>query len=186
MGLDEDMYHPSKAYKLEKFGLSNDPDLKTPEQREELRQRLRNVCHYLFNESIEINGLKIWGSPYTPWISPKAGMGFQRDQEDLKEIWKNIPNDIDILLTHGPSKGYGDRNLVGMQCGCKYLIEKINEVKPQYHLFGHIHEGERVSYNDDTVFLNASTCNIRYQPIQEILTLYIKPKKLEEESTENE
>src|SRR5690606_2941656 len=54
----------------------------------------------LIDDGVEINGYKIWGSPVTPWFHSWAwnrGRG-----EDIKKHWDLIPNDTDLLLTHGP------------------------------------------------------------------------------------
>ena len=55
---------------------------------------------YLENSSVEIEGLKIWGSPITPWFHDWA---FNRIRgEAIKKYWDEIPNDLYILITHGP------------------------------------------------------------------------------------
>lgn len=176
MGLDEEMFLEKNHDRLQGFGLDRDPGLKTPEQRKQLKDKLRSACHYLENESVEINGLKIWGSPYSPWISPTYSWGFQYDADDMEKVWKHVPNGMDIIVTHGPAFGHGDRSYTGKLCGCDFLRAEIYRVKPQYHLFGHIHEGERVTANNDTIFLNAATCNLRYKPVQPFVVLYVAPK----------
>jgi len=55
--------------------------------------------HYLFNETIEIDGYKIWGSPYTPTFFDWA---FMKPRNKINRLWKTIPNDTDIVITHGP------------------------------------------------------------------------------------
>ena len=58
--------------------------------------------HYLENEGIELMGQKIWGAPYLPNpVSNKSGFG--RGKADRKAIFTQIPDDTDILLTHGPA-----------------------------------------------------------------------------------
>ena len=55
-------------------------------------------------------------------------------------FWDKIPENVDILITHGPPQGYGDRILLGKHVGCPELMKRVAEVKPRYHFFGHIHE----------------------------------------------
>lgn len=60
-------------------------------------------CFYLQDSEIELFGLKIYGSPWQPAHCQNA---FQLERgKDLLEKWDNIPNDIDILVTHGPPLG---------------------------------------------------------------------------------
>ena len=100
---------------------------------------LRDII-YLENESIEIEGLKIWGSPITPTF---GDWSFMKARDKTHEVWKNIPNDADIVIVHGPPKGvrdlsYNRQNQLEM-CGDLALTKRIFEVKPKLMLFGHIH-----------------------------------------------
>ncbi|MDX1489621.1 MAG: hypothetical protein R3268_15545, partial [Acidiferrobacterales bacterium] len=54
--------------------------------------------------------------------------------------------------------------------GCLELLQRVREVKPKVHFFGHIHEGYGVSRSDgaglgETLFVNASICDGDYKPI---------------------
>jgi hypothetical protein len=78
--------------------------------------------------------LKIYGSPWTPkhgnWAFqyPRAG----------QDRWKgSIPDDIDILLTHGPPKHHLDLG----HLGCAFLLQEVHAKPPPLHVFGHIHAG---------------------------------------------
>jgi Icc-related predicted phosphoesterase len=55
-------------------------------------------------------------------------------------IWKNIPK-VDILVTHCPPYKILDKADSGKHGGSKALRNKVLEIKPKFHLFGHIHEG---------------------------------------------
>ncbi len=116
---------------------------------------------YLENEACEVLGLKFWGSPITPWFYDWA---FNRRRgADIRKYWERIPEDTDILITHGPPKGYLDKVLRdGNQVGCEDLLAFVLKIKPQYHVFGHIHEGYGQSTNEDTVFINASVLDVGY------------------------
>lgn len=118
-------------------------------------------CIYLNNSSIEIEGIKIWGSPITPRFYDWA---FNCDRgEKIREYWQQIPNDTDILLTHGPAYGILDQTKHGLQVGCEELIEFVKKIKPKIHAFGHIHEAYGKVITTSTTFINASVLDIRYR-----------------------
>jgi len=118
---------------------------------------------YLEDNAIEIEGIKIWGSPITPWFYDWA---FNRRRgEDIQRYWEQIPDDVDILVTHGPPYGFGDRTSRGDLVGCEDLLEAVQRVKPKYHVFGHIHEAYGITQNDATTFINASCLNLQYQMV---------------------
>lgn len=56
--------------------------------------------------------------------------------------WNQIPDEVDILVTHSPPLGHGDYCNSGVRAGCAELLSTVqNRVKPKYHVFGHVHEG---------------------------------------------
>ena len=128
--------------------------------------------YYLENTSVEIEGLNIWGSPYSPTFG--YGWGFNVDRGyDAAQIWNQIPLDTDIVITHSPIYGYNDRTSnTNENVGCADLYHRLHEVKPHLHFAGHIHEGYgwgTIPYKDewgDIYTFNPSTCNLRYEAIQ--------------------
>ncbi|MDP1562557.1 MAG: metallophosphatase domain-containing protein [Pirellulaceae bacterium] len=126
---------------------------------------------FLIHDEAEIAGLKIFGSPYTPrffdWAYMKA-----RNKLDL--VWDTIPDDIDILITHGPPKGILDltkdiETKALVQVGCKALRRHVDErIKPRIHAFGHLHDEADVSNygrytRGTTQFINAACCNLKME-----------------------
>lgn len=109
-------------------------------------------------------GLKIYGSAWTPEFCEWA-FNLDRNDGSLEEAWDRIPEGIDILLTHGPSWGNLDDSYEG-PLGCRALKSAIERVKPKLHVFGHIHHayGQKVGA-DGITYVNASTCNEQYDPI---------------------
>ncbi|CAH2011797.1 unnamed protein product [Acanthoscelides obtectus] len=128
-----------------------------------VQQYLTN-CIYLQDSSREIHGIKIYG---TPWIPEHLGGAFSLTRgTKLLSKWKKIPKDIDILVTHTPPLGHGDLAHSKVRTGCVELLNTvIRRVKPKYHIFGHIHEGYGVTTNGEITFINASTCDISYKPV---------------------
>lgn len=116
---------------------------------------------YLNDSGIEIEGIKIWGSPVQP---PFMSWAFNRDSTEIKKSWDKIPLDTDILITHGPPARRLDKsspkNYTGY--GCPLLLDKVKEVKPKLHVFGHIHGGSGILEKDGTVFINASVLDEAY------------------------
>jgi Icc-related predicted phosphoesterase len=125
---------------------------------------------YLNDSGVEIDGVKIWGSPVQPWFYNWA---FNRRDADIKPHWDLIPLDTDILITHGPVKGYLDVTMRGDVTGCPFLLERIAELKNlKLHVCGHIHEAYgRVVFPDGQVFLNASVLNHNYEMQNRPITL---------------
>ncbi|XP_028411403.1 metallophosphoesterase domain-containing protein 1-like [Dendronephthya gigantea] len=132
-------------------------------------------CIYLQDSEVEIQGLRIYGSPWTPVFCDWAFL--KRRGDDINEIWQKIPKDIDILVTHGPPLGRGDSTFDETPAGCANLLDIVqNHVKPRYHIFGHIHEGYGSSSDGVTTYINASTCNIMYKPVNKPIIFDIKVK----------
>ena len=126
-------------------------------------EALLTNCHYLLDEQIEIEGLKIYGSPWTPFFYDWA---FQKPRgKALRAIWEKIPAGLDFLITHGPPAGILDRTVRGDHAGCEDLAAIVVGRQPRYHLFGHIHEAAGRQTIGTTTYLNASTVDLHYNPI---------------------
>jgi Icc-related predicted phosphoesterase len=111
--------------------------------------------------------IKFYGSPWQPWFYDWA-FNLPRLGTELQEKWNMIPEDTDVLITHGPPNGYGDLvnnwRQPNTHVGCECLINRIGEINPLVNVFGHIHEGYGVEYGKDTLFVNASICTAGYEP----------------------
>lgn len=115
---------------------------------------------YLNDSLVELDSLKIWGSPITPMYHNWA---FMRERgEEIQKHWELIPNDVDIILTHGPPANIMDLCYNGERDGCHILLEKILEIKPKIHAFGHIHEEYGVLEQDGIKFINACSLDEKY------------------------
>ncbi len=126
-------------------------------------QELLTNCIYLEDSLTTIAGIKIYGSPWQPWFHDWA-FNLQRGLP-LKNKWDLIPDDIDILITHGPPSSHGDVTLRGESTGCVDLLDAIKRVKPKYNIFGHIHEGYGTTMEGDTTCINASNVDFYYSPV---------------------
>jgi Icc-related predicted phosphoesterase len=111
-----------------------------------------------------VAGLKIWASP---WSNQFGGWAFMKDPIDLAPIYESIPDDVDIIVSHGPPYGYGDENLLGQHCGSLELLAAIDRVKPKLVVCGHIHEAAGVyRHTPTTLIINASVVNEMYQLVR--------------------
>ena len=122
---------------------------------------------FLIHQETTFQGYKIFGSPWTP--SYGNSWAYMRKRNQMSVVWENVP-DCDILITHGPPKGILDLtddkdtgNTV--QVGCKSLLNKVLEIKPRIHCFGHIHNHSTDLFNNfgifqssnlETMFVNAA------------------------------
>jgi Icc-related predicted phosphoesterase len=116
----------------------------------------------LVNEGIEVEGLRIWGSPVTPMYGGAFGMTAPKDR---KRLYAQIPQGIDILVTHGPPFGILDSDPVsGLHAGCRELFDAVMDVRPKLHVCGHIHAAYGVFQTEHTTFVNASRLGLHSDP----------------------
>lgn len=111
---------------------------------------------YLENSLVEMMGIKIWGSPVTPPVLSGLHRRFEKPADERLQLWNNIPEGIDIVMTHCPPYGILDE-AEGENLGCKLLLKRILDIKPKYHVFGHIHQGYGNYERAGVRFINASS-----------------------------
>lgn len=126
-------------------------------------------CVYLEDSECVVNGVKFYGSPWQPWFHDWA-FNLPRNGDDIEEVWSKIPEDTDVLITHGPPFGVLDLTpMTKYKVGCEKLIERVLAIKPKLHVFGHIHSARDVYKNEDTMFVNASVLDdyyhFKFEPI---------------------
>ncbi len=126
---------------------------------------------YLQDSSVEIEGLKIYGSPWQPRFFDWA-FNLNRGPE-MAEKWKLIPDDVEILITHGPPHGILDiveRPYWKENAGCEELAKRVETLsmpgRLKLHIFGHIHCGYGTAERFGVKFVNASSCDEEYGPTQ--------------------
>lgn len=123
-------------------------------------------AHCLIHQSIVLDGLKFFGSPWTPAFGNWAYNS--KTSNRLKLIWSEIPDNTDILITHGPPKFILDDICTfegGIRhVGCSELRSRVEQLNLKAHVFGHIHEGYGTKMINSTTFVNASICTASYRP----------------------
>ena len=141
--------------------------------------RLDERIQYFENSGIEYDGVKFWFSPNTPLFGRWAFMG---PPNEMEEKFAMIPDDTDVLVTHGPLEGVLDQTINYSHAGSHELRERIIDLcekRLKLHVFGHIHEayGVKVMKSTapgpspyetivrDTTFANVSVCDVHYRPV---------------------
>lgn len=164
---------PNVKYKI---FVAGNHDKSIEEKKIDIKNEYKNII-YLEHETVIIKGLKIFGSPYTQEFG--NNWAFNIKKELLYDLWNSIEENTDIVITHSPPKGILDlatkysKDSNGKRyyeenkfeyCGCPNLKNKILEINPLCHVFGHIHNndihinaGFRTINNYETNFINA-TC----------------------------
>lgn len=134
--------------------------------------------HLLNDTGITVEGIKIWGSPVQPWFHSWAFNRARTEAEAtrvhpwIKPHWDMIPEDTEILLTHGPPMGIldevtmvnGDSYDPPRLAGCEELLKRIKDTQIKLHVFGHIHEGRGFHYDRYITYVNASSLDRMYYP----------------------
>lgn len=143
---------------------------------DETGSKIIYLCDEYFCLNSKGKRIKIWGAPWQPWFHSWA---FNARNHKLKEVWQLIPEDVDILMTHGPAHGVLDTIYSGEHVGCSHLRERILHCSPKVHICGHIHESYGTSMLGDTLMLNASICDLRYQPIRKPIVFDWKDGQVE-------
>jgi len=129
-------------------------------------------CIYLDEEPCEVFGLKVFGSAWTPEFNNWA-FNAKRGKE-IARHWAKIPDDTQILVTHGPPHGILDINTEEIyslplgpdHLGCEELRKRVDELKElKLHVFGHIHSSSNTQTINGVQFINASVLNESYEVI---------------------
>lgn len=138
---------------------------------------------YLKNSSFEYEDLKFYGTPHQPYF---GGWAFNvPDSNKLINIYKQIPDDIDVFLTHCPPYGIldqshkpnysnptGEEHLGSIELKEVLSEKQLNKTLPRVIAFGHIHgDGGKTIQIDDTLYINASLCDENYDPVNNIVSI---------------
>jgi Icc-related predicted phosphoesterase len=132
-------------------------------------------CHYLEDAGTEHFGLKIWGTPWQPWFHDWAFNAPRRHGERfLAAKFEQIPADTDIVVCHGPPRGYGDFNAGAdgqPNVGSTALTEAIEHIQPSLVVCGHIHSGHGRYRLGATEIINAALVDNEYRLVNELIEI---------------
>lgn len=147
-----------------------------------LFDNLPSNIHYLLDESRRIEGYNFYGSPWVKPYDTGHKWGFEcYDPQLAEKYWPRIPSDVDILITHQPPLNHGDLEPMGphgdlIHTGSASLLERVKQIQPLLHIFGHVHEGYGATRQESnrwiggqplrTAFVNPATVDANYKPNQ--------------------
>lgn len=141
---------------------------------ENLKNQICSKFIYLEDSEININGIRIYG---TPWTELYHDWAFMLKSEELNNIWELIPSGIDILITHGPPFGCGlsyvIKNNEKIDFGDKGLSKHIEKIKPCINIFGHVHESYGTNRINGITYINCSTVTKKFKPINNPIVIDI-------------
>jgi len=135
-------------------------------------------AHVLINEGFQVRDgagkqFSIHGSPVQPAFCDWA---FNiKGEDNLKRYWEMCPAGVDVLVTHGPPFGILDEvPYAGTRVGSTSLLDEVlTRIKPKLMVFGHIHHSYGQYEFNGTTFVNASTCNERYLPVNPAIVVEV-------------
>jgi Icc-related predicted phosphoesterase len=120
---------------------------------QQARDRLDSAI-YLQDEGVDLEGIHVWGSPWQPNF---MNLAFNLPRgEALADKWADMPEETDLLITHGPPRGILDQTSRGETVGDRALMERVRDVEPDLHVFGHVHESSGREQRGPTDFLNVA------------------------------
>lgn len=131
---------------------------------------------YLQDELVEIEGLKIYGSPVNEMNELKYNGWVFCYPDYIREVVKKFPQGLDILITHGPPLGILDKLARDFRhVGSPDILETVRDIKPKYHIFGHIHESAGKMKKGKITFINAAICDQRNTLFRDENHLFFDP-----------
>jgi Icc-related predicted phosphoesterase len=119
------------------------------------RRSVLDNANVLIDESIEIEGLNIYGSPMTPLYGAAFGKPSHKDRQ---RHWNNVPDDTHVLVTHGPPFGILDLSPdQAERMGDPELRKRVRELPSlKLHAFGHVHGAHGSVEQEGITFANVA------------------------------
>lgn len=131
-------------------------DLSIPKMTRRERESMLSNATLLIDDWVTLEGVKFYG---TPWVSLYGNWAYMLREADLKAKYDLIPEDTDVLISHGPPQTVLDLTFRGVCAGSEMLRQRVEAIAPKVHVFGHIHEGYGCTSNGKTSFVNAAICD---------------------------
>lgn len=127
--------------------------------------------HLLVDDEVTVHGLRIWS---TPWCPNLRRWAFQIDDHANDIRVSQIPDGLDILMTHSPP--YGVLDFVAPQFGSvhvgdEWLRHEMDRLNVPTMVCGHIHEQrgvEKVELKNGnfTVVINVAHIDEKYDKVR--------------------
>ena len=139
------------------------------------RRSLLDNANVLIDESIEIEGLHIYGSPMTPLYGAAFGKSSAKDRE---RHWSHVPKDTHVLITHGPPFGILDLSPdQAERMGDPELRKRVTALPAlRLHAFGHVHGAYGSVEQDGVTFANVALMGLLGDLVQAPIVLRMTTK----------
>jgi Icc-related predicted phosphoesterase len=168
------MWFESQLYTTKLFIAGNHDHLL--EQKPELIEKILKLFPsiiYLQDSEVTIDHIKFYGAPWIPTNHLGKAFSYLRtDHASADSHWAKIPDDTDVLITHGPAYNKLDKIMrpirkdqTKLNLGCPELGERIKDVNPQLHICGNIHSSQGILDVSEptTTYINAASLGEDYQ-----------------------
>ncbi len=118
---------------------------------------------------------RLFGSPY---CGEFGNWSFMHSEEKLRELYEDIPEELDLLITHDAPYGVSDQVGYGgyymRHAGNNPLRESILEKNPRYVIHGHLHtSNHKEEILGNSKIYNTSLVDESYSSIFKPLYLYL-------------
>lgn len=130
--------------------------------RPELGRALRGA-RYLQDAACEVEGVRFWGSPWQPHLCKHPF--FLPDGREAWALYRRIPVETDVVITHTPPWGILDSWDPGVGLGGRMLRARVAALRPRVHVFGHMHPSYGTTHVGGTRFYNAAMCDGHGAPV---------------------
>ena len=136
-----------------------------------LAKKMLSNAQVLIDEAITIRGLKFYGTPWQPYYN---NWSFNvQDPKKRAALFKKIPKDTNVLITHCPPRTILDAGL-----GDPELAKRLDNLKHlKYHIFSHIHGAYGTLIKDGVTFVNCSILDDNYSVTNEPVVLEVNSAK---------
>ena len=138
-----------------------------------VRELFGENVHVLLDEAVVLDGVRFYGSPWTP---PFMRWHFMADERRLASLFTAMPDVVDVLVTHGPPHGILDPGWQAAHVGSTALAEAVAARKITHHVFGHLHDaGGQSVQRGATTFHNVAACNEQYVLVNQPKVINVQP-----------
>lgn len=142
------------------ISVAGNHDFYAEKNKEEVKKILSN-CFYLQEEYLDVEGFKIFGSPYVVKYNDNS---FQKYEYELFNLFKDVR--ADIIISHAPCYDILDFTHEGNNAGSHSLRECIQDIiKPKLFACGHIHEARGILKDGSTIHVNGAMRNKKKTPL---------------------